>query len=150
MNLVDDILEILHERGERLTIQRRMVVEALCRQSGHRTLHELREAIRQIGEDLDESTIYRILQWLNTIGLVSQTDLGERGTVYELLYGKPHHHLVCLSCGLTIELDDNFAQAMRGQLREQYHFQPRVDHMAIFGWCEDCQKKHLAQQAITS
>jgi len=145
MNLAADILDILHERGERLTIQRRMVIEALCEQSGHRTLHELRQTIKKYGEDLDESTIYRILQWLNTIGLVSQTDLGERGTVYEVLYGKPHHHLVCLSCGLTIELKDDFAQVMRDQVQRQYHFEPRVDHMAIFGWCEDCQKKRVFQ-----
>lgn len=145
----DTILDALRHRGERVTIQRRMVIDALCEQVGHHTLHELHEIMQRQGEAFDESTIYRILQWLNLQGVVSRTDLGERGTVYEVLHGQPHHHLVCLSCGKISEMDDSMAMPMRDRIRAEYHFEPRVDHMAIFGWCAACQQKNLALPGVT-
>jgi Fur family ferric uptake transcriptional regulator len=83
--------------------------------------------------------VYRILQWLKDLGIISQTDLGARGMVYELIDETPHHHLVCLNCGAVIGLDDSFTEDLRRRLRVEYSFEPRVDHLAIFGWCRHCQ-----------
>jgi Fur family ferric uptake transcriptional regulator len=139
MSVLEELLHDLRQRGERLTIQRRLVLEALCAESGHHTVSQLRQMIEQSGESLDESTIYRIVQRLNELGLVSQTDLGLQGVVYELMRGTPHHHLVCLGCGTVISLEDSFAEGLRQAIREQYGFEARVEHLALFGWCKRCQ-----------
>ncbi len=135
---VESILNQLQQRGERLTIQRRLVVEALCEGGAHLTISDIQQHIQGQGNCLDESTVYRILQWLKAAGVVSQTDLGARGIVYELIGAVPHHHLICLSCDAIIGLDDSVGSLLRDKLRRDYGFEARVDHLAIFGWCKEC------------
>ena len=142
MTVTDSVLNALRQRGERLTIQRRMVIEALA-SGDHQTIARIQEKIEQQGLILDSATVYRILEHLNTIGVVSHTDMGTRGIVYELISGKPHHHLVCLSCGAVIEMDDTYLNKLRESLQDEFAFHARLDHMAIFGYCHACQKKGL-------
>lgn len=93
---VQQIVDGLRQLGERVTIQRRMVIEALCAAADHQTVYEVWQYLKDRGEDLPESTVYRILRWLNEQGVASQTDLGIQGIVHELNHGDPHHHLVGL------------------------------------------------------
>lgn len=140
MKSVEHVLERLKAQGERLTIQRRLVVEALCSREGHLTIHEVQAYVveNHPGHDLQDPTVYRILQWLKECGLVSQTDMGSTGVVYELVDEIPHHHLVCLNCGGTIELDDDLFSQLRTRLATEYHFEARIEHMAIYGYCHGC------------
>ncbi|MEP7288065.1 MAG: Fur family transcriptional regulator [Chloroflexota bacterium] len=142
-NQVQQIVNELRQRGERVTIQRRMVIEALCTTKGHQTVNDVRDTLKVHGEAMTESTVYRILRWLNEHGFASQTDLGAQGVVYELLYATPHHHLVCLACGSITALDDGGIETLRKHVQDEYSFEPRVEHMAIFGWCKECQRKNL-------
>jgi Fur family transcriptional regulator, ferric uptake regulator len=135
---VDDILCRVHQAGERMKIPRRLVIEALHQSANHVTISEIQVYLQKQGHSLDESTIYRILQWLKSLRIVSQTDLGEREIVYELLAETPHHHLICLGCHAVIGLDDSLARDLRERLQREYGFEARVDHMAIFGWCRQC------------
>ncbi len=144
MSAAEQIVKQLHERGERMTIQRRLVIEALSEGCNHQTIGDIQRCIRGRGSDLDESTIYRILQWLKDAGVVSQTDLGTRGIVYELIGITPHHHLICLDCDTIIGVDDTLGSLVRDRLRQEYGFEARVDHLAIYGWCRDCQQHHGA------
>lgn len=139
MSVLEELIHDLRQRGERVTIQRRLVLDALCAEPGHHTVSQLRQMIEQSGESLDESTIYRIVQRLNELGIISQTDLGLQGVVYELIGGTPHHHLVCLGCGVVTSFDDDLAAQLRHDIQERYGFQARVEHLALFGWCKRCQ-----------
>ena len=133
----DEIVERLRVRGERLTIQRRRVIEVLNERGDHLAVLDIQHRLAQQGYDLNETTVYRILQWLKERGVVSQTDLG-RSVVYQIVALQPHHHLVCLNCRRIIDLDDRAMEPLRERLRREYRFEPRIDHMAIFGLCQDC------------
>jgi Fur family ferric uptake transcriptional regulator len=136
---LDDLMRSLRERGERLTVQRRMVLEILCEHGDHLAVQEIHQRLEQDGVDLTETTVYRILQWLKEVGVISQTDLGQTGAVYQLVGTHPHHHLVCLSCGAVLDVEDDVFALLRDTLRREYGFEPRIDHMAIFGLCRACQ-----------
>jgi Fur family ferric uptake transcriptional regulator len=138
MASVDQIVEQLRAQGERLTLQRRMVLEVLCEQGDHLAVHDIQQDLNARGHDLTETTVYRILQWLKERGVVSQTDLGHSGIVYQVIGLKPHHHLVCLNCQQVIDIDDSIMEILRARLREEYQFDPRIDHMAFFGVCQVC------------
>lgn len=136
-----EILEQLRQRGERLTVPRRLVIEILCERGDHLTVQDIQHHLRERQVDLNEATIYRILQWLKDLGLVSQTDLGRSEFVYQWIGDRPHHHLVCLSCRTVIDVDDSIMTSLRDQLRREFGFEPRIDHMAIYGLCEDCRRR---------
>jgi Fur family transcriptional regulator, ferric uptake regulator len=137
MTSTDDIVGKLRAHGERLTIQRRMVIDALCAEGGHLSVQDVQQHMAQRGTDVNETTVYRILQWLKDLELVSQTDLGQ-SIVYQVIGSKPHHHLVCLNCGAVIDIDDDVLEPLRDRLRHEFNFEPRIDHMAFFGTCLGC------------
>ncbi len=137
----NSVIASLRQQGERLTIQRRGVIEALCEDGGHLAIDDLQSVLLRRGLDLNEPTIYRILQWLKDLGLVSQTDLGGNRIVYQVIGDSRHHHLVCLNCHRVIEMDDRLLDDLRARLRQEYGFEPRIDHMAFFGLCRDCQSE---------
>jgi Fur family ferric uptake transcriptional regulator len=144
MTSVEKLIETLKRQGERLTIQRRLVLDVLCESDDHLTVHDIQQRLHQHEANFTEPTVYRILQWLKDLGLVSQTDLGQRGIVYQLIGQQPHHHLVCLACGHVIDIDDEAMAALRDHLRRFYDFEPRIDHMAIFGLCRACRTGETA------
>jgi Fur family ferric uptake transcriptional regulator len=137
---MDDLLTKLREEGGRVTLPRKMVLEILRKAGTHMTVEDVRHQLAAQGHDLDSPTIYRVLQWLKEMGIVSQTDLGGEAIMYQILGDKPHHHLVCLSCGEVTDLDDGALESLRRRLRNDYGFEPRIDHLAIFGLCKRCQR----------
>ncbi len=119
---LDELVLQLRTHGERLTVQRRMVLEILCERGDHLAVQDIQQRLERNGVDLTETTVYRILQWLKEVGVVSQTDLGQTGTVYQLVGIHPHHHLVCLSCGAVQDVDDDAITPLRDTLRREYGF----------------------------
>ncbi|MBN2305778.1 MAG: transcriptional repressor [Anaerolineae bacterium] len=140
----DELLKQLRVRGARLTIQRRLVLDILLDGNDHLSVQDIQAQVTQRGADLTETTVYRILQWLKNLGFVSQTDLGQRGVVYELIGSPRHHHLICLNCGGVIEVGDGLFEELRDHVRRDYDFEPRIDHMAIFGLCQDCGNQNIS------
>lgn len=144
MSEYDRIVQILRQHGERITIQRRLVIEALLDTHAHMTVNDVNEHIqtKQGVHNLAEPTIYRILQWLKAMTLVSQTDMAESGIVYQIIGTQKHHHLVCLDCGTTIDVTDALFDDIREQLVREQGFHARIDHMAIYGYCSNCASKN--------
>lgn len=148
-DILQDMLTRLRDEGERLTHPRRKVLEVLTRSGDHLTVNDVQRALRQAGEEMDSATIYRVLQWLKQVGLISQTDLGGEAIVYQVIDDHRHHHLVCLSCGSVSELDDGALDGLRRTLRRDYGFEPRIDHLAIFGLCRACRPKETSPHPQT-
>ena len=137
----EDIVIQIKNRGERMTLPRQAIIEALCHLGGHQTIQAIRSYLAAQDMDIPESTVYRVLQWLKDLGIVAQTDLGQSSITYELVSTPPHHHLVCLICDRIRDVDDSVMEPLRERLLDQYGFLPRIDHMAFFGVCEDCQSE---------
>jgi Fur family ferric uptake transcriptional regulator len=136
---LDTVLEDLKARGERITVQRRIVLEALCNQKDHLSINDIDRYLRKKypDQDLSDVTIYRIVNWLRELELVSQTETVGAPTVYELLR-RPHHHLICTTCGAVQEMDDADVAPLRARILDHYGFRARIDHLAVYGQCATC------------
>ena len=122
----------------RLTRQRERIVDAV-RALGHATPDRLAAAVAQDGGPaLSLSTIYRNLEALEEVGVVSHTHLDHRSPTYHLSDHADHLHLVCLSCGAVIESAVTTADPLVGNLLTRHGFMADVKHLAIHGWCAAC------------
>src|SRR5215212_5082264 len=131
--------QTLLKRGVRLTPQRLIVLEVLAENAGeHITAERILAAVTRRYPYVDKTTVYRTLDLLREHGLVAMTDLGGGKFEYELVEER-HHHIVCKTCGYTVELDDRTLDPLRALVEEQYGFQPCFDHFALFGVCRTCQ-----------
>lgn len=135
----DNEVAALRAHGERLTPQRLMVLETLQVSSGHLAAHEIFDLVLAKYPYVSRATIYRALTWLKEQGLVCVTDLGGEQLQYQYLGERRHHHLVCLRCGEQQEFPDDLVAPLATALRERYGFAPRLEHLAVFGFCRSCQ-----------
>jgi Fur family ferric uptake transcriptional regulator len=133
-----DLGERLRASGMRLTRQRERIIGAVSA-LGHATPDGLATALaRDGGPALSLSTIYRNLEALEEVGVVSHTHLDHRSPTYHLSDHADHIHLVCLSCGTVIESAVTTADPFVGNLLTLHGFVADVKHMAIHGWCAAC------------
>ena len=90
--------------GERSTRQRAAIASLLDTLDDFRSAQELHDELRQRGENIGLTTVYRTLQSMSAAGLLDtlRTDTGE--SVYRRCSEHHHHHLVCRSCGSTVEV----------------------------------------------
>lgn len=134
------VVEALQEIGYRLTPQRMMILEAIADSDGHTSAEEILEAVQAVYPYLDVSTVYRTLDLLKTLHLVSETDLGRGHAQYELLSKGLHHHLICTECGKILDVDNTFLDPLRRSVQDAYDFHAEIEHLAIFGICGACNK----------
>ncbi|WP_461028982.1 Fur family transcriptional regulator [Streptomyces sparsus] len=127
----------LRKRGYRLTPQRQLVLEAVDKLE-HSTPEDILTEVRRTAGSVNISTVYRTLELLEELGLVSHAHLGHGAATYHLADRHHHMHLVCRDCTRVIEADVSVAGGFAEQLRESFGFETDVKHFAIFGRCREC------------
>ena len=138
MNHSGDIVKKLTEQGYRLTPQRVMTISAIENSDGHISADEIYAQVRARFSQVNISTVYRTLELLKHLGLVTETDFGEGRVRYHPAGKGHHHHLVCQECGAIIDLDETVLAPLKGALLREYEFSADLRHLAIFGRCVKC------------
>jgi Fur family ferric uptake transcriptional regulator len=133
----DDWHSELRARGYRLTPQRQMVLDAV-RQLGHGTPDEIAGVVQAQAPSVNLSTVYRTLDLLEEVGLVTHTHLGHGSPTYHPADESDHVHLVCQSCGNVQAVPASLVEPLVGRLREVQGFEVNVAHVAMHGRCADC------------
>lgn len=131
--------DALRELGYRLTPQRMLILAALRDSDDHISAEEIHTRVRAKYPYVNISTVYRTLELLKSLGLVTETDLGEGRVRYHFADKGHHHHLICQKCGLILELDESVVLSLRDTLLRNYGFSADFSHLAIFGRCAKCQ-----------
>ena len=134
---VRDFAGHIRQQGFRMTPQRQMVLDVLCAQGGHMTANEVVMAVQLQSPYLNRATVYRALDFLCELQLVTRTEMGGQ-VVYELAEEIPHHHLVCRVCGHAQEWDGRDLDTLAAHLLAELGFQAELNHLAISGLCERC------------
>jgi Fur family ferric uptake transcriptional regulator len=132
--------EQLRAQGYRVTPQRQLVLEAVTR-LGHATPEEISTEVQQTARGVNISTIYRTLELLEQLGLVTHTHLRHGAPTYHLAAVAAHVHLVCRQCGRITEITPDSVRALVSALDEQHGFETDVGHLTVFGLCSECRGK---------
>jgi len=127
--------------GYRLTPQRMMVVEALHGADKHVSAEEIYTQVRAKYPYANISTVYRTLELLKELGLVTEIALGDGCVRFHPAEKGHHHHLVCQKCSRIIDLPESALHSLEKVLLDEYQFKCDLRHMAVFGLCSECQDK---------
>ncbi len=135
----EEFLRKLRERGYRLTLQREMVLRILHEAPDHPTAEEIYARVSAVSSAVDLSTVYRTLELLQALQLVTSFELGDGQRRYELLtVHHPHHHLLCRGCSKLLKIDAAELQPLVDALRDSQGFAAQLEHMVIPGLCREC------------
>ncbi len=119
--------------------RQRAAVEALLEQTDDfSSAQELHARLRDAGETVGLATVYRTLQAMATDGDVDvlRTDDGE--AVYRQCSTGHHHHLVCRTCGATVEVEGPAVERWSERVAAEHGFTDVHHTLEIFGVCPEC------------
>ncbi|GIH14621.1 Fur family transcriptional regulator [Rugosimonospora africana] len=123
----------------RNTRQRAEVLALLEGTDEFRSAQQLHAQLRAKGSGVGLTTVYRTLQLLADAGEVDQMRLGDGEQVYRRCSrSQHHHHLVCRSCGHTVEVEGPAVERWTQRLAGEHGFTDVSHTLEIFGTCANC------------
>ena len=114
------------------------VLSVLERAGGFASSQEVYRLMQREGESMGLTTVYRSLQSLVSDKIVDVLRREDGEAIYRLCGDTHHHHLVCKSCGDTVEIEGGAIEKWAKTMAEEFGFRD-VGHTAeIFGICSKC------------
>lgn len=124
--------------SQRSTRQRRAVAAILDELDGFASAQEIHDALRHKGDQVGLSTVYRNLQAMADAAEVDALRGGDGETLYRQCSAGHHHHLVCRSCGRTVEVEGPTVERWADAIAAEHGFDDVEHTLEIFGTCTDC------------
>lgn len=122
----------------RRTRQRAAVDQILSHLEEFQTAQQIHDVLRHQGDSVGLTTVYRTLQAMVDSGELDalRTDDGE--TAYRRCSSGHHHHLVCRSCGRTVEVSGPAVESWASAVADEHGFRDVSHDLEIFGTCGSC------------
>ena len=124
--------------GTRPTRQRRAVATALQSFEDFRSAQDIHDLLRRTGDSVGLSTVYRTLQSLADGGEVDVLRSEDGEALYRRCSTSHHHHLVCRSCGRTVEVEGPAVERWADKVAGEHGYTGVSHTLEIFGTCPDC------------
>jgi Fur family ferric uptake transcriptional regulator len=123
----------------RPTKQRLAVAAALAETAGFHSAQAIHERLGQRGESVGLATVYRTLTMLADSGEIDMMRNEDGEAIYRRCSGTHHHHLVCRSCGHTVEVEGPAVERWTTAMATEHGYADVSHTLEIFGTCQDCQ-----------
>ncbi|MDQ1714962.1 MAG: Fur family transcriptional regulator, ferric uptake regulator [Frankiaceae bacterium] len=134
---VQGALSKLKAVGGRVTSARIAVLSVLEASSDHLSADAIATAVQVLQPAVHRATVYRTLDSLVEVGVVSHTHLGHGAAVYHLI-DEEHIHSQCQRCGRIVDLDAGLLAAAGRVLLSEHGFVLDPSHSALLGTCAAC------------
>jgi Fur family transcriptional regulator, ferric uptake regulator len=131
---------------ERSTRQKRALAAVLDASDGFRSAQDLFGELRARGENVGLTTVYNQLRALSDAGEVDVLRADDGETLYRRCdTGHHHHHLVCRSCGRTVEVEGPEVERWATRVAKANEFVDVVHTLEIIGTCLECARRQSAR-----
>ncbi|MFI6820486.1 Fur family transcriptional regulator [Micromonospora sp. NPDC050187] len=122
----------------RNTRQRTAVSALLAELEGFHSAQDLHAMLRDRGERVGLTTVYRTLQGLADAGEIDVMRPPGGEHLYRRCSEGHHHHLVCRSCGRTVEVAGPAVETWADRVAAQHGYSDVSHTLEIFGTCPSC------------
>lgn len=131
----------------RWTMPREAVLELLSKSTKHMSAKEIYASLYNTYPGMGLTTVYRTLDLLARMGIITKLTLGDGQSRYEFKSGEKeehHHHLVCTNCGKIIDYSEFLDEELRlvrkteERLAKKYEFKILDHNIEFLGLCEKC------------
>ncbi len=128
-----DIEALCHEKGLRITDQRRVIAKVLSEAADHPDVEAVHERASAIDPGISIATVYRTVRLFEEAGILERHDFGDGRSRYEAAAEAHHDHLIDVETGRVIEFVDPELEALQKVIAERLGFR-LVDHrMELYG-----------------
>lgn len=132
---------LCRDNGLPITVQRRVLIDAIVRTDSHPTAEELFEHARGILPDISRTTVYRILDAFVRLGLVTRVPHPRGASRFDGNVD-PHHHAVCTDCGRVFDIAGPRCEDVPRPRDLPEGFAYTGCAVLFMGQCRDCKVQH--------
>jgi len=128
-----DIEQLCHEKGLRITEQRRVIARVLSDAEDHPDVELLHQRASAIDPGISIATVYRTVRLFEDAGILERHDFGDGRSRYEAAPEAHHDHLINVETGEVIEFVDRELEELQRRIAEKLGFR-LVDHrLELYG-----------------
>jgi Fur family transcriptional regulator, ferric uptake regulator len=128
-------------KEQRRTRQRAAIDAVLNETKDFTSAQELYGILRDSGSRIGLATVYRTLQTLADDGRVDVLRTAGGEALYRRCADdEHHHHLVCRSCGATVEISRPAVETWADQVAAEHGYVQVTHTVELFGLCPKCAK----------
>lgn len=124
--------------GVRSTKQRAAIADLLADTEDFLSAQQLHDRLRERGESIGLTTVYRNLQALTEAEQIDAIWDGSGEKRYRHCSTGHHHHLVCRACGTTVEITADKVERWADSVASENGFSDISHTVEIFGVCAEC------------
>lgn len=124
--------------GVRPTRQRLAVRQVLDSADDFRSAQDIHDALRREGERVGLATVYRALQSLVDAGEIDVLKTAAGESVYRRCSTHHHHHLVCRTCGRTVEVEGPAVERWALAVALEHGYEDASHTLELYGTCSSC------------
>lgn len=104
----------------------------------HLTAEDVHRRMLEARSDVGLATVYRVLNQLTEVGILSRNVFESGKAVYELHQGEHHDHVICLGCGRVDEFSDEVIEQRQRAIAEERGYALAQHQLALYGYCPNC------------
>ena len=144
---LQDLRARLSANHYKMTPQRKEILQIFLENNAdpHLSAEEVYEVLKKKDFDFGLATIYRNVELLSTLGILSKINFDDGRTRYELASADPkvhqHHHLICLKCKKIFEFEEDLLENLETTITTKSGFEIVNHEVKFFGYCATCKGK---------
>lgn len=137
--------ERLKEKGCKLTLQRRSVLDVLIEHcEEHLSTEEIYGKVKEKYPEIGLATVYRTVQLFEDMGIIDRLNFDDGCSRFELASEDTvhhHHHLICETCNRVFEVENDLLTEIEAEIERKYNFEIHDHNVMFYGKCKDCVQK---------
>jgi Fe2+ or Zn2+ uptake regulation protein len=136
---LEEFRQVCRARGIPMTAQRRAILEVVLDLDCHPNAEQVYASPKVRRARISRATVYRTLESLVRLGLVSKTCHPGSAVRYD---GRTdlHHHLICLRCDAVVDFDDARLDALPIPDTSAQGFEVSDCRVQLRGLCRRCRE----------
>ena len=145
----DEVHQLLRQHGVQVTAQRLAIMRAVSSRP-HATADELADEVRGVIGSISRQAVYDSLGVLVDKNLLRRIQPAGSAARYESRVGDNHHHLICRTCGTTVDIDCAVGSVPCLTADDDHGFAIDEAEVVYWGFCPDCRNDPESATPVTS
>jgi len=138
--------KLCRQRGERCTVQRRVILETVLKLDNHPSADQIFDAVKDSLPGIARTTVYRALEHLAHIGVITKACHPGRVIRFDPRFDL-HHHLVCLRCNEFVDFEDDNLNELTIPDTSAFGFEVNDHRVQLRGICQSCRDKEMKEES---
>lgn len=133
MSANPSIEDLCHQKGMRMTDQRRVIARVLTDATDHPDVEEVYRRSTEVDSGISIATVYRTVRLFEDAGILEKLDFRDGRARYEPVSDEHHDHLINVETGEVVEFHNDEIERLQEEIAKKLGYK-LVDHrMELYG-----------------